>query len=81
MAETDLAEWWKETGSKKLNDIVINLAGSGIGYVPFSNLTDDFVVLSDKNQEELIPLMVADGCTVKTEVFPNGRHRVLLYVK
>ncbi len=76
----NLGDWWKNVGSKRLNEIIINFIGYNVGYVPLTNLTDDFCSLTAKNQEDLIPYMLADGCTLRVNDAPGGK-KVYIFVK
>ena len=77
----NLPLWWKETGSKELNKLLINWIGDKIGYVPLSNFTSEFCDLTEQQQEELIPCMVADGATLRLQEKANGEKTLQIYVK
>ena len=63
---------------KKLNDIIVNLRGEHIGYVPISNLVDNF----DKslNVEKLYNVFVEDGDKVKIETYKDGAQELSIYI-
>ena len=69
--------WWTEEGCFKLNDIMINIIGKRIGYVPLENLID----ISLFDPEELIPLLIKDGCTLKKIDYMDGTYDLYIYVK
>lgn len=69
--------WWTEVGCFKLNDIMINIIGERIGYVPLENLLD----VSSFDPEELIPLLIKDGCTLKKVDYVDGTYDLYIYVK
>ena len=82
MERSILAEWWKEIGSKELNKILIELVGEKIGYVPLENLLAEFCDPSTLiDEEELIPLMVTDGATLRVEHLKDGQSKLLIWVK
>lgn len=60
-----------------LNDIMINIIGERIGYVPLENLLD----ISSFDPEELIPLLIKDGCTLKKIDYVDGTYDLYIYVK
>ena len=75
--KTSAKSWWTEVGCFKLNDIMINIIGERIGYVPLENLLD----ISSFAPEELIPLLIKDGCTLKKVDYVDGTYDLYIYVK
>lgn len=69
--------WWKEIGCFQLNSIMIDIIGERIGYVPLENLID----ISPFDVEELIPLLIKDGCTLKKIDYMDGTYDLYIYVK
>ena len=75
--EKEVNTWWKEEGCFKLNGIMIDIIGQRIGYVPLENLID----ISKFDQDDLIPLLTKDGCTLKKVEYIDGSSDLLIYVK
>lgn len=75
--KTSAKSWWTEVGVFMLNDIMINIIGERIGYVPLENLLD----ISSFDLEELIPLLIKDGCTLKKVDYVDGTYDLYIYVK
>jgi len=69
--------WWQEEGCFRLNNIMINIIGENIGYVLLENLID----ISNYDCDELIPLLLKDGCTLKKVDYVDGTYDFYIYVK
>jgi len=75
-------EWWKNEGLPQLNKVLIEIVGQSIGFIPLENLTAELPCnFSQQNFDELIPLMVKDGCTIKITTKSNGKKIISIYVK
>lgn len=73
----DAKSWWKQEGVFKLNSIMIDIIGEKIGYVPLENLID----ISEFDCDELIPLLIKDGCTLKKIDYMDESSDIFIYVK
>lgn len=76
-AKMDAKTWWYKEGAKKLDNIIINLVGEKIGYVPLENLLDDIPYDFQEIEKE----MTNDGCTIKVEKYKDGEECYFIYIK
>ena len=81
MQKQNVQEWWKDIGCIELNRVLIDIVGSGIGFVPVANLLGDVIDISVFDQDELMELLIKDGCYLRTQLMTNGQTMVLIYVK
>ena len=73
--------WWKMEGSLELNRALIELAGEHLGYIPLMNILSDFERLTNDEKEDLVPLMVKDGCKIRKQVFEDDSILYSIWVK
>jgi len=73
--------WWRKEGSIELNKALIELVGEHLGYVPIMNLLESYESLSINEKEDLLPIMVEDGCKIRKQVFDDGSSIYSIWVK
>lgn len=73
--------WWRKEGSFELNKALIELVGEHLGYVPIMNLLESYESLSINEKEDLLPIMVEDGCKIRKQVFDDGSSIYSIWVK
>jgi len=81
MNNKELKEWWVKRGCQNLNKELLELSGSNIGFVPIENLLGDNFDISLVDQNELINILIKDGCFVRTKLLSSGETSVLIYIK
>ena len=81
MQKQDVQKWWKDTGCIELNKVLIDIIGNNIGFVPVSNLLGDICDISVFDQDELMELLIKDGCHLRTQLMSSGKTMMLIYVK
>ena len=78
---SDALIWWKKEGAFELNRLVIEYVGESLGYIPITNLMESFSFLSINEKEEILPIMVKDGCRIRKQVYENGQMIYSIWVK
>ena len=73
--------WWRKEGSLELNRALIELAGEHLGYIPLMNILSGFERLTNDEKEDLVPLMVKDGCKIRKQVFEDDSILYSIWVK
>lgn len=81
MSEMDLKNSWTNQWASKVNEILINLTGKGLGYIPLENILDDIFHLEKEDMKKLIPYMILDGLTIKISKFQRSKEKILIYIK
>jgi len=82
MEKKAIGDWWRDTGSIELNKVLVEIVGEKIGYIPLENLFAEFCNPSIYlKEEELIPLMVTDGATIRVKELKSGERQVLIWIK
>ena len=74
MEKGELKSWWRKEGCRKLNSVMVELAGNKIGYVPIENLLSEICQQEYLlQQEELIQLLIKDGATLRCHYTTNNK--------
>ena len=78
---TQVETWWRNVGLLELNRALIELAGDHLGYIPIMNILEGFEKLTNDEKEDLVPIMVEDGCRIRKQIFDDDSILYSIWVK